>query len=369
MSHENYNHSYFVKEIIGEKMFSLFKKKAKDTMIIDGSELSAPIKKGQTLLSAGINAKLKFPNMCNVGECGTCRCKVLKGDIKLKRDITNHIPIEEIKKGYVLACQSISKGGDILVQVPGLSSTDNSIYTSLGSIEKITELTHDTYSVTLKLDKPIQYVGGQYGQILVPGVEKLTDHPRNYSFSTYPKSGESTSVEFFIRHVPSGLFTDWLFAKDRTGQKIELSGPHGDFYYRDEGRPILCIAGGSGLAPVKSLLEQLNQDGRYPKVTLMFGAREQRDLYCQSEFEALAKQWSSDFNVHEILSAEPTSSDWQGLRGFVTQHIDDLIPNLSDHDIYLCGPPVMIDSVISHIGDQVPTQRIHFDKFLDQSSI
>jgi len=350
-------------------MFSLFKKKPKNTMIIDGSELSAPIKKGQTLLSAGINAKLKFPNMCNVGECGTCRCKVLKGDIKLKRDITNHIPIEEIQKGYVLACQSISKGGDILVQVPGLSSTDDSISTSLGNIDKITELTHDTYGVTLSLDKPIRYVGGQYGQIIVPDVVELVDHPRNYSFAASPEKGGNTTIEFFIRHVPGGLFTDWLFAKDRTGQKIELSGPYGDFYHRDEGRPILCIAGGSGLAPVKSLLEQLKQDGLSPNVTLMFGAREQKDLYCQREFEALAKQWSSDFNVHAILSEEPTTSDWQGLRGFVTQHIDDLVPNLSEHDLYLCGPPIMIDSVIDHVDEQIPTQRIHFDKFLDQSSI
>jgi len=348
-------------------MFGLFRKKANklNTLVIEGSDYRVPVKPGQTILAAAIAEGINFPNLCNVGECGACRCQVLKGDVKLKRKITHHIPIDEIKQGHVLACQS-AVHSDIVVKVPGLSSTDDSITQCEGRISQLSKLTHDIYEVQVELQKPVKYTAGQYGQLTVPSIEQLASSPRCYSFA-HCANTEHTSLHFFIRHVPGGAFTDWLFNADRTGETIHFNGPYGDFHYHPSPRSLLCIAGGSGLAPINALLQQLEQDGKMPPVTLLFGAREQRDLYHLDALDALSRKWQESFTYHAILSDENEGSDWQGHRGFIADHLRELAPNLADYDSYLCGPPVMIDSLMPQLEASIPPDRIYFDKFLDQS--
>lgn len=351
-------------------MFGFFsgRSAASQRLVIEGSEFSAPVKPGQTILQAATSARIKFPNMCNVGECGTCRCRLREGRVKLMRDITRHISVAEIEQGYILGCQAVPDG-DVIVQVPGLSATDTVTAAHQGRIVATDRLTHDILEVRVEVDRKVHYSAGQYARLSVPGAAALSDVERNYSFASAVGADGTTHLHFYIRHVPGGLFTDWLFATDRTGEVLSLSLPYGDFGYHPSERPLLCIAGGSGLAPIKALLEQLQADGIERSVTLLFGARTQADLYGLPAINVLAARWPASFAFHPVLSAEPKESDWTGRRGFVTDHLPKIVPNLAEHDAYLCGPPAMLDAALAHMQDMLPPDRIHFDKFLDQSSL
>jgi toluene methyl-monooxygenase electron transfer component len=349
-------------------MMRLFKPTAPlYNLSIEGTDLEAPVKKGQTILDAAIAADIRFPNMCAVGECGTCRCQVTQGQVKLKRDITRHIPIEEIREGHVLACQSVAMS-ELQVAVPGFG-TEQTLTSTAGTIRSLERLTHDIFRVQLKLEQPVAYVAGQYGSLSIPGNKELEATPRHYSFAG-AVSGEGTvSPSFFIRHVPGGEFTDWLFAEDRTGKRIQFDGPYGDFYYRESERPILCFAGGSGLAPIKALLQQMRADGQCRPVTLFFGARQREDLYWQDGLAQLAANWPEPFHYLPVLSEEAADSPWQGRRGFITEHLAAEVDDPGACDAYLCGPPPMLDAIIPLLEQAIPSQRIHFDKFLDKASL
>jgi CDP-4-dehydro-6-deoxyglucose reductase len=351
-------------------MLGFFKReqKAQGRLIIEGSDLGAPIKPGQTILQAATVARIKFPNMCNVGECGTCRCRIREGHVRLKRDISHHVSRAQLEQGYVLGCQAVPDG-DVVVQVPGLSATDVSTVASRGIIASLRKLTHDILEVTVTLEQPVQYLAGQYARIALPDVGGMEDVERNYSFAGWSGGGETVSPVFHVRHVPGGRFTDWLFAADRTGTPLTVTAPFGDFQYHESNRPLLFLAGGSGFAPIKALLEELKASGLVRAVTLLFGAREERDLYGQEIVREMAAQWPASFAFHPILSNEADGSAWQGLRGFVTRHLESLAPDLAEHDVYMCGPPAMLDAVIAHVQGKVPRERVHFDKFLDQSSL
>src|SRR5262249_3205497 len=156
-------------------------------------------------------------------------------------------------------CQSLADG-DVIVRVPGLSSSDMSLTECEGTIAGVVSLAHDILEVRVGLERPIAYTAGQYAQLTVPGGVELAETARNYSFATAVAGDENKTVTFYIRHVPGGRFTDWLFAGDRTGERLHLAGPYGDFHYRASERPLLCMAGGSGLAPIKAMLEQMQAD-------------------------------------------------------------------------------------------------------------
>ena len=180
--------------------------------------------------------------------------------------------------------------------------------------------------------------------------------------------GGSSELSFHVRLVSGGTYTEWLFAKDRVGESLTLHGPGGVFFLRPDDAPILCVAGGSGMAPIKSILESAAQEGLNRPVTYLFGARTQRDLYCLEEMEALAKRWSNTLQFIPVLSEEPEDSDWTGKRGFVTEYISDEDTgfDLKTCHAYLCGPPVMIDAAIAVLENhQVSVEHIHYDKFLD----
>jgi xylene monooxygenase electron transfer component len=343
-------------------------RKAEARLIIEGAELEAPIKPGQTILQAATVARIKFPNMCNVGECGTCRCRIREGHVKLKRDISHHVSREQLEQGYILGCQAVPDG-NVVVQVPGLSATEGSTIASRGVIASLRKLTHDILEVTITLDQPVQYLAGQYARIALPDVGGMEEVERNYSFAGWSAGGETVSPVFHIRHVPGGRFTDWLFAADRTGTGLTVTAPFGDFQYHESNRPLLFVAGGSGFAPVKALLNELEASGLARPVTLLFGAREQRDLYGQEIVRQMAAEWPASFAFHPVLSNEAAGTSWQGLRGYVTQHLDNLVPDLADHDVYMCGPPAMLDAIIARVEGKVPRERLHFDRFLDQSSL
>lgn len=323
----------------------------------------------ETLLQAALNQGIAFPHNCRAGGCGECKCRLVKGKVRELTDKSYILSAEELRNNYVLACQSIPQS-DIEVdvqlrQVGALAPTQ-----SRGRIARMVPLTHDIMHVTLALEHALAFAPGQYCEVS-PQAGSAAGVTRSYSFANVPDSnGTSRNVEFFIRKVPGGRFTEWLFGTAKTGDVLNIAGPYGDFVLRESSAPILCIAGGSGLAPVLSLVQGALQSMKRPReVTLVFGARSRQDLYMFDAIEALRREWPCRFEFVPVLSNEPAGSDWAGRRGLIVDHLHELLgKSLGEQAAYLCGPPGLIDScVVGLKAGGVLDSAIHFDKFLDES--
>lgn len=356
-------------------MFGLFGKTKKDFQArIQPSGDSVEVKAGDNLLKAGLAAGLRWPHDCRVGSCGNCRCRLVEGKIKPLSDFSYVLDGEQLNNGMILACQSQLKS-DVVIDVE-LEVDDGeavSIGNSAAVLSSTRMLTHDIMELTITTEQPLQangrlYKAGQYADITFPGIAQ----PRSYSFAATEDDNDKCRLSFYVRHVPNGELTDWLFDDDRTGSALTVSGPYGSFWLRDGNGPIVCIAGGSGMSAIKAILEQALADECPRDVVYLFGARTQADLYCIEDMQALSSEWNSGRSMRfvPVLSEEPQDSDWSGLRGLVTEHIAAQLQDWSAAQAYLCGPPGMIDAAVDILKQQgVSEGDIHFDKFLDAASM
>ncbi len=347
---------------------SLFKKSQEPLFVnVQPTSDRFPVQRKQTLLQAALSAGVPFPHDCRVGTCATCKCRLVEGKVKSVMDFSYTLSMEEINQGYILACQAMVKSNLTVLLDRPLEGPHHTVKSINGVIRGSESLTHDILKITIELDESITYEAGQYADLSVSDIRE----PRSYSFADAPKEQGQTEISFFIRRVPNGEMTGWLHAADRTGEKVTVTGPYGSFYLRPSDQPIVCIAGGSGLAPIKAILEQSAQQRENTPVLFLFGARTQRDLYCLDEIGEIASSWKAPFHFVPVLSEEPGDSDWSGAHGLVTEHIKDQ-PSMkvSSSRAYLCGPPGMIDAAISKLNELgVSSDQIFFDKFLDRSHI
>ena len=357
-------------------MFGLFSKnKGPFTANIKplGKSITVKSAPSENLLKVALENGINWPHNCRVGSCGTCKCKLLKGKIKELNDFSYVLTGEEMDAGYILACQTMLKSDiDAEVEIEGAA---NSIELPksrqlTGKITGVSTLTHDIVDVSIELESAFDdYLPGQYADIIVPGV---IDKPRSYSFSQSPLKEQPSHVSFFIRRVPDGTFTEWLHAGSAVGETVELSGPHGSFYFRDHcDGPILLVAGGSGLAPIRALLQQMIiEKGIENDITLIFGARTQRDLYCLDEINVFAEKAHGKFEFIPVLSMENGSGGWTGATGHCPDAITSEMVGPIGSQAYLCGPPPMIDAALSRLKSiGLDEKSIFFDKFLDASSM
>ena len=280
------------------------------------------------------------------------------------RDFSYILAPEEIKAGYILACQALPRS-DVVIEVEeDEAPVKETIFQA--SIAQVVPLTHDILMVTVELEKPLVYVAGQYAELTVPGVAEN----RAYSFaSACPPDGKK-KVEFFIRHVLGGQFTDWLFSGNRTNQALQVKAPLGHFHLHDGHGPMILVAGGSGLAPIKAILEEAQAKKIARDAWLLFGVRTQKDLYGEEWIKAIAQEWEGSFTYLPVLSSEPEDSDWQGQKGLVADLIRALSCDFKNAEGYLCGPPVMVDAAIHELTQKgTPLESIFYDKFLDTSHL
>lgn len=345
-------------------MFSFFKSSQPRLIKIEGIDTPIEVNGKETILNAALRQGIGFPHSCRVGGCATCKCRLMEGKVKELTESAYVLSEEELDQGYILACQSVPRSNlSIRLDPVGTANSDAVPRNVSGVVSGQRRLTHDICALTLQLDSPLEYTAGQYALLSVPTV---IDEARSYSFATPATKEGTSSIEFFIRQVPGGTMSSWAQG-NIVKTPITLQGPFGDFYLRESQQPILCIAGGSGLAPIKALLEEALHCRNPRPVTFLFGARTQADLYCLESIQKLQQQWAGEFNFVPVLSEEPSDSNWTGLRGLVT---DVLTQYTQPHaQAYLCGPPAMLDAaetVLQNLG--LPQDQIFSDKFLDKSS-
>lgn len=333
-------------------MFSFLSKKKPTTAHINGQAVVVQPK--ETLLQAALREGIPFPHSCRVGGCASCKCKLVEGQVKELTETGYILSDDELDQGYILACQSVPRN-DVRIEVD--LSAQAARRQVRGRIVAQEPLTHDITRLRVQLDESLSYQAGQYANL---SVEALPGLSRSYSFAT-PAQADA-QVTFFVRKVPGGVFSSLIHEQSLVGQTAVVDGPMGDFYLRSGSTPILMVAGGSGLAPILAILQDaLNAQVARP-VTLLFGARQERDLYALDQIQELARQWPNTFRFVPVLSADDVGPGWKGARGMVVEQIPAALQ--AGSQAYLCGPPAMIDAateVLRQLG--VASADIHADRF------
>jgi len=279
-----------------------------------------------------------------------------KGKVKEFTDASYLLTAEEVQSGYILACQSVPKTLDVEIEVD-LSRAKKRL--NRGKVIKQEKLTHDITLLELEMDEAPVFKAGQYAKL---SLESLPNITRAYSFASKP-CVDNTRVSFFIRHVANGAFSSVVQQENLVNANIELQGPFGEFYLRDSDKPMLLIAGGSGLAPIVSILEQAKEKGCQRPVTVLLGARTQADVYGLKEIEKIAQDWPALFEFEQILSEESNDSSWQGLKGYIGDHLTTFATYNSQ--AYLCGPPLMIDDCMKKLTQMgVSSADMFADRFV-----
>ncbi|MGF6840627.1 benzoate/toluate 1,2-dioxygenase reductase subunit [Paraburkholderia youngii] len=320
----------------------------------DGVTRLIDCEQGERITDAAIRAKLNIPLDCRDGVCGTCKAVCESGEYTTGECTDEAISAEELAQRKVLTCQ-MSPKSDCVIQIAS-SSTGKSARMHQGRLTSIERVSESTIAFAAKLEDRVglEFKAGQYVNVTVPG----TDQTRSYSFSS---GTQDRDVSFLVRNVPQGLMSTWLAEKAKVGAAIEFKGPYGGFYLREIGRPVLMLAGGTGLAPFLSMLDEVLKSGgsKYP-IHLILGVNTDNDLVCVDQLERYAKQIPG-FTYATVI-ADKTSAHPR--KGWVTDHIEAAHLNDGEVDIYLCGPPAMVDAVSKYLKDQnVNPTSFHYEKF------
>ena len=326
------------------------------------SEIAFAVEKNQTVLETALKRGIAYPHDCTVGTCGSCRSKLVSGRVEAITPFGYTLSKDELDAGYILACQALPKS-DLVLEVDVASSDAIPAIRQPARLTSVDDLTHDIKRLTWRVDTPLRWRAGQYANVCWDG----TGAHRSYSFATAPNRDGANELQTFVRHVPGGLFTDALFGGDHAVMTFEIDGPHGNFWLRDGTGPIVCIAGGSGLAPLLSLLQDAANRRVRRDCILLFGARSARDLYGDQEIAAIRSAWTAGFDFWPVLSEENAP----GMRhGFVTEHVGAALDRLGGGaQGYMCGPPPMIDAGIAALtAHGIGLDDIHYDKFTDAST-
>ncbi|GAA0667582.1 phenol 2-monooxygenase domain-containing protein [Streptomyces thermocarboxydovorans] len=326
-----------------------------------GKEVSC--REDQTILDACLRAGVWLPHACTHGTCGTCKAEVLDGDVDHGEASAFALMEFERSEGKALLCcarprSDVIVEGDVDVE-EGI--TTHPVRDFVGTVTGIEDCARDTRRLTVDLDDDIAFHPGQYLQVFVPG-KGVT---RTYSMANPP--AEPRRIELHVRRVPGGLATDgWVFKDLAVGDELRVSGPYGRFFFRQmREEPAILIAGGTGLAPIKSMIQHILASEDEQQLTLYQGARCLDMLYDVDFFRGLEQEYPDRFRYRPCLSEEQVSGFEAGL---VTEVLDRDMASCRGHVAYVCGPPPMVDAAIKTLmRKRLFPRDIYREDFFDES--
>ncbi|GGF19642.1 toluate 1,2-dioxygenase electron transfer subunit [Aliidongia dinghuensis] len=310
---------------------------------------------GESVADAAYRQGINIPIDCRDGACGTCKSFCEAGEYDGGSYIEDALSDDEAAEGYCLTCQMRPKT-DCVVRIAASSEVCKTKASDIeGEVISVERLSASTISLSLKLPdvSRLAFLPGQYVSIRVPG----TMETRAYSFSSPPGAETAT---FLIRNVPGGVMSGYLTEAAKPGDRLVLRGPLGGFYLRDVKRPVLMLAGGTGLAPFLSMLGQLAATGSAQPIHLIYGVTTDADLVEIPALEQLARA-IPNFTFATCVADAGSNHP---LKGYVTHHLTAEHLNAGEVDVYLCGPPPMVEAVRIYFRDQgVSPVNFHYEKF------
>jgi CDP-4-dehydro-6-deoxyglucose reductase len=318
------------------------------------------VPEGETILQAALAEGFHLPYGCRNGACGSCKGKVVGGAVDYGHYQLNALTEDERAAGYALFCCA-KPLGDVVIESREIGAVKDIVVRKLpcrvGKLEKVTD---DVIVLSLKLpaNERLQFLAGQYIEFILKDGSR-----RSFSMANAPHDDEF--VQLHVRHVPGGHFTDHVFGAMKERDILRFEGPLGSFFLReDSDKPIVLVASGTGFAPMKAILEAAFRKGIERPMTLYWGGRRPDDLY----MSALAEQWTRDhpnFRYVPVISEAKPDDAWTGRIGFVHRAVMEDLPDLSGHQVYACGVPIMVDSARHDFTHQcgLPLEEFHADSF------
>jgi CDP-4-dehydro-6-deoxyglucose reductase len=291
----------------------------------------------ETILEAALRHGLTLPYGCKDGACGSCKGKVVTGSIDHGKG--QALKDEEKAAGMALFCCARAQSDLVIESRQITAAGDIPVKTLPARIEKLERLAPDVIALHLKLpaSERLQFLAGQYIDILMKDGRK-----RSFSLANAPH--DDALLQLHIRHVPGGAFTDHVFAAMKVKDILRFNGPHGGFFLREESdKPMILLAGGTGFAPLKAIVEHAITEDCRREMVIYWGARARIDLY----MDDLPRAWAAAHpNIRYVpVLSEPAADDaWGGRSGLVHQAVMADFPDLSGHQVYACGAPGMIDA-------------------------
>lgn len=289
---------------------------------------------------------------CMSGRCGTCRCRVIEGEIIDEGPEAGRPNL--IGERHVLACQSVLTGNCAIEILEADEIVIHPARILKGTVVAVESPTHDIRRLRIRLSKPLEFSPGQYATL-----QFSAEHARPYSMAGLDGDGE---MEFHIRKVPGGRVTEYVFDQVQEGSTVKLSGPLGTAYLRrSHTGPMLCVGGGTGLAPVLSIVRGALESGMSNPIHLYFGVRSPQDLYDAERLESLAERYPH-LTVHVVIATGDAEAGQR--RGLVTDAIERDHPTLAGWRAYLCGAPAMVEALsllVARLG--MNPAHVHADAF------
>ena len=316
----------------------------------------------ETVLAAAIRQGIGLPYGCQDGACGSCKCRWVSGAFELAAHQSKALSADERQAGMVLTCRMRALE-DVVIECAELPAADMFPVRKMPCrVQQIEFPASDVALLHLQLpaNEAFRYHAGQYLQFILRDGSR-----RSYSMANAP--GTQPLVQLHIRHMPGGKFTDQVFGSLKVRDILRMDGPFGSFYLRsDSERSLLLLASGTGLAPIKAMLEQLREGGNTRPVRLYWGARKRADLYLLDWAREQAAQcpW---LDLVAVLS-EP-DSDWSGRTGLVHRAVMEDLPDLSSWDVYACGSPPMVEAARGDFSARcgLPAEQFHADAFTSEA--
>ena len=325
------------------------------------------MQRDETVLGAAIQAGIGLPYGCKDGACGSCKCKLLEGRVIHGAHQAKALSEAEEAAGFMLTCCATPQT-DLVIeakQVVGLG--DFPVQKMPTRVTSMTRAAPDVMIIKLQLpaNNSFGFRAGQYVEFILRDGAR-----RSYSMANAPHTlAEGSGVELHLRHMPGGKFTDHVFGDMKEKEILRMEGPFGTFFLREDSeRPIVLLASGTGFAPIKAIVEHMRHKGITRPTRLYWGCRTQADLYAHAWAEQMAAElpW---LTYVPVLSNVAEDDPWAGRRGLVHQAVLADLPDLSGHEIYACGAPIMVQSAQRDFVEQagLPAEYFYADAFTSEA--
>lgn len=334
---------------------------------VDPSQRSFSAVQDETILAAAIRQGITLPYGCKDGVCGTCKCKMLSGTVVHGKHQDDALSTREQAKGLILTCCASALSDVVLESHQVTLKSAFPIKRLPMRIQKLDKKSTDVMLVHLQMaaSEVFEYHAGQYIELILKSGQR-----RSYSLANAPHfSADSKSLSLHIRHMPGGLFTDHVFSELKEKDMYRIEGPFGSFYLREEtDKPIVLLASGTGIAPIKAIIEQLQHIKSQRDVVLYWGGRRPQDLYLNDWLTNQMAAMPSLRYVPVVSDALP-EDNWTGRTGWVHHAVMADFPDLSQHEVYACGAPVMVEAAQTDFISrcQLATDAFYADAFITEA--
>ncbi len=309
------------------------------SVTVEPSGRNFTVQGDETVLAAGIRQNIGMPYGCKDGACGSCKCKKLSGSVVHRNHQAKALSSEEEAAGFVLTCCATPLS-DLVLESRQVTETGAIPIKKMPTrVSKLTRLSDDVMVMQLQLpaNDAFIYRPGQYIEFILRDGAR-----RSYSMANAPQ--EDAGIELHLRHMPGGKFTDHVFGNMKEKEILRIEGPFGSFFLReDSSKPIILLASGTGFAPVKALIEHMQQKEISRSVTLYWGGRRPGDLYMNAWMKETQASLPN-LRYVPVVSDAVQGDAWSGRTGYVHQAVMQDLPDLSGYQVYACGAPIVVDS-------------------------